>query len=257
METILRMLFPLLDPHTSVWIVIMTMATAAAFAVLVALARRWQSYWWVSFALVATALASMALASSLALRVILATFEDVLRNGGGIGAISFGIWQATSLPLTAAWIGIVAGFIGILFLMPFVKNRQTPGRHPRPFLFVFLMASVVAAGIVPAVTFQRAISYVLPAITPGTALAPASVTSHLLTAETMSAVLLVVAIALVITLVLLARRFASSEIVSYIAMFALLVTVGVSAFLAASLHATSTHFRTIAREGVKAAVIRR
>lgn len=257
METILRMLFPLLDPHTSVWIVIMTMATATAFAVLMVLARRWQSYWWVSVALAATAMASMALASSLAIRMILATYEDLARNGGGIGSISFGIWQATTLPLAAAWIGIVAGFLGTLFLLPFVKNRQTSGRGPRPFFFGVLMASVAAAGIVPAVTFQRAISNLLGAMRPETARSPAHLANQLLTAETTSAVLLIVAIALLVTLVRLARRFDSSEIVSYLAMFALLVTVGVSAFLAASLHATSTHFRTVAREGVIAAGLRR
>jgi len=137
------------------------------------------------------------------------------------------------------------------------EERQTSDRVPRSFSFGVLMASVVVAGIVPAVTFQRAISYMMRAITPGTALPSASVTDHLLTAETMSAILLVVAIALVITVVRLSRRLASSEIVSYIAMIALLVTVGVSAFLAGSLHATSRHFRTVAREGVTAAVIRR
>jgi hypothetical protein len=254
MQAILRMLFPLLDPRTSMWIVLMMIATVTAIAVLIALARRWQSYWWISLGLVAVALASMALASSLALRMILATFQDVSRNGGGIGAISFGIWQATQLPLTAAWIGIVSSFLGILFLLPFAKSRRTSDRNPRPFSFALLMASVAAAGLVPAVIFERAITYLMGAITPRTAIPAVRVANHLLTNEAMSAVLLGVAIALVIAVVRLARRLASSEAVSYIAM---VVTIGVSGFLVGSLHATSKHFRAVAREGVTAAAMRR
>src|SRR5262245_37557915 len=254
METLLRMLLPLFDLRTSMSIVVLTMATAVAIAIVITLARRWRSYWWVPLALIATALTSTALAATLGSRMMVVMFADVTRNGGGIGAVSFGIWQATQLPLTAAWIGIVTSSMAMMFLLPFAKGRPTSDRAPRALLFGVLVATILPAGFVPAITFQRAIPFVTRAITPGTALPAGHVMRQLLIFEVVSAILFGLALTLLFTVIQVARRSASSEIVSLIATFALVVTVGVSAFLAASLHATSTHFRQVARGGVTAAM---
>ena len=51
MSTILRMLFPALEPATSASIVGLTLATTAALAFLIGLARRRHSYWWLPMAI--------------------------------------------------------------------------------------------------------------------------------------------------------------------------------------------------------------
>src|SRR4051794_31185283 len=99
MNTILHMLFPQLEPMTSVRVVALMVGAAVTMLLLFVLARRWQSYWWTAMALLATALTSTALASWLGVRMFAGTLNDLGRVGGGIASITFGSWQATQVPL--------------------------------------------------------------------------------------------------------------------------------------------------------------
>jgi hypothetical protein len=249
MVTILRMLFPALEPATSASIVGLTLATTAALALLIGLARRRHSYWWLPMAILAVGFSVTALASWVGVRMFTAVFKSVATNGGGIGAISAGIWEAAQLPLAATWIGLITSLVAAMFLRPFAGDETIAAGGSRPAAFGLLMTAGLTIGLAPLIVFRPLIAFVLRAITPGTAIPAANVMEHLQVYEVISASCFVAAVVVSAAIMRLARRSLTSQTVSFIMTIALLVAVAVSAFSAASLRDTSARFHEVALYG--------
>jgi hypothetical protein len=249
MITILQMLFPTLEPATSVAILGLTFATTAALAFLIVLARRRRSYSWLPMAILAVGFSATAFASWFGMRMFAAAYRSVATTGGGIGAIAAGIGEAAQLPMTAAWIALITSLVAAMFLRQSGGDDDTTGGRSRPATFGVLMAVGLTSGLAPLLAFHPAIVFVLRAITPGTAMSAAKVMDHFVAYEVISACCFVAAAGVIAASTRLARRSMTSQSISLVMTIALLVTVAVSAFTAAGLRDTSARFREVARYG--------
>lgn len=249
MTTILRMLFPALEPATSASIVGLALATIAALAFLFALARRRHSFWWLPMSILAVAFSVTALGSWAGVRMFAAVFKTVATNGGGIGVISAGISESAQLPLTATWIGLITSLVAAMFLRSLNADDATAAEGSRPASFGLLMAAGLTIGLAPLLAFRPTIAFVLRAITPGTAIPAAKVMQHFLAYEVISACCFLAAIGVIAAVTRLALRSLTSQTVSFIMTIALMVTVAMSAYTASSLRDTSARFDEVARYG--------
>ena len=250
MDTILRMFLPALQPATSAAIVALTLATTVAVILVIGVARRRKSCGSLPTVILAVGLCSTALASWAGVRMFAAVFEEVTASGGGIGAISSGIWESAQLPLTAAWIAVIASFVAVTFLRWFaVDPISEGGGRSRPAAVGLLLGVALIIGLAPLIAFRPAAAFVLRAITPGTAIPPARVMNYLLAYEMTTAVCFLVMIGIVVALGRISRGTTTSQPVALMVVLALMLTVTVSAFTAAGLRATSERFHDVARYG--------
>lgn len=247
MITILRMLFPALEPMTSASIVGLVLATTAAVAFLIGLARRRRSYWWLPMAIPAVGLSAIALASWAGVRMFAAVLKTMAADGGGIATVSAGIYESAELLSTAAWIGLISSLVAAMFLRPAAGADTAAGA--RPGAFGLLMMVGLTIGLAPLFAVRPAIAFFLRAITPGTATPAAHLMQHLLVYEVVSAACFVIAVGVIVAMARLARRSSASQAVSFLMTVALLATVAVSAYFAARLRDTSIRFREVAVYG--------
>ena len=190
------------------------------------------------------------------MRIFAAVFKSVATNGGGIGAISAGVWESAQLPLTAAWIGLIVSLVAAMFLRPFADHGGAAAGRSHPAAFGLLMTAGLTTGLAPLLAFHPAVEFVLRAITPGTAIPATRVLDYLLAYEVMSASCFVAAVGILAAITRLARRAPASQTVSFMMTIALLLVVAVSAFSAARLRATATRFDEVARYGRVGAIDR-
>lgn len=240
-----------MDKTTLLRLLIVGVATIVALAAIVTIARRRQSYWWTSVALIAIGYAAMALSSFLAVRMLIATFDDMAVSGGGIRAVSTGIWQATQLPLAAAWAAIVISALAAGVALPRLAAHAPAAERRRQVLFGALAVLAVAGGLVPVVLFRRTIAVIMREITPGTSSASGVqiIASQLTTTAILSALCFGVVAVLLIATLRVARRSDLSPHASLATAMALVLSLGVSAALVVNLSSSSTRFRDIALNG--------
>jgi hypothetical protein len=211
--------------------------------------------WWIAHALIAGSYAVTALASFLALRMFTRGFAVVWVEGGGIGAVSYGIWQATRLPFVASWIAVIATLLaGIFLFVPIAGRDVDRERLGRPATFAAVTALALAAGAAPILLFRRAIDFVLAAILPATAPQVNAaaryqlIMDHLLTAAVVSAGCFVVLTALVITIVR-SRHALASRRLAVVTVLALVLSLTIATTFVTTLHSSSTHYRDVALHG--------
>lgn len=235
-------------------ILIVGVTTVVMLAVLTAVARRRQSYWWLSIAFVIVSCASLALGSFFSVRIFMGVFEDMSRVGGGISAVWLGIWQATQPTLAAAWLAILIALLASVFVLPRARKELTSmagARRPHAAIFASLAVLALVVGVTPALLFRRAVTFVLWAITPSAHVSSVSQTiaTRLLVTATVSACCFLILIALVVMTVLLARRSSPSRLLFVITVFALVASLGLSAALVVNLRSFSNRFRVAALTG--------
>lgn len=258
MENILRMLLPAFQPSTSVAIVGLAWAATVALVLVIGAARRSGSYGRLPMMILAIGLSASALASWLGVRMFAAVFRDVTANGGGIGAISSGIWESAQIPWTAAWIALIASFVAAMFLGVLFGGDQTAtdDRRSRPLAVGLLMTAGLVFGLAPLLAFRPAIAFVWRAITPGTAIPAARVLNYLLAYEVTTAACFLAMIGIVVALSRMSRRSITPQPVAPMIILALLLTVAVSATTAARLRTTSARFHEVAHHGSVSALER-
>lgn len=235
------------EPGTSARILIVGATTMVMIMFITAVARRRRSYWWVSIAFIVASCASLALGAFFAVRIFSAVVADMAKRGGGIAAVRFGMWQATQPALAAAWMALVIGLLACVFVLPRARKElasEAGARRPRAALFASLTAFALAVGIAPAFLFRRAMAFVLWAIVPGHASGPGpsvsgAIATRLLVTATVSASCFVILVLLVFLTVSLARQSSPSRLLFAITVFALVVSLGLSAALVANLHSFS------------------
>lgn len=243
-----------LNPGTLGPVLIVGAVTVVVLTVSTAFARRWHSYGWLSIAFVIAGCAGLALGSFLAVRILMGTFDSMSEAGGGIGAVWFGIWEATQPLLAAAWLAVASALLAGVFVLPHAKKELTPEvdeRRPGAATFAWLAALAFAAGVAPVLLFRRAVTFVLWAITPEsrvTAVAEA-IENRLRVTATVSACCFLILIVLVVATVLLGRRSHPSRFLFGIAVIALVVSLGLSAVLLVDLPSFMERFREAALTG--------
>jgi len=241
--------------NTTVQILIVGATTIIMLLVIMAAARRRQSFWWVSFALIAASGASLALGAYFAVRSFMSTIEEMAKTGGGIASVRFGIWQATQPALAAAWIALVIALLASVVVLPRARKELAfPAGAPRPrfALFASLAGLALAAGVTSMFLFRRAIAFVLWAIVPRARVDSISeaIATRLSVTATASAACFVVLVLLTMFIVLLARKSSPSRLFT-ITLFALVVSLGLSAALVTDLRSFSDlHHRGAISGGV-------
>lgn len=242
------------ETATSLRLLIVGVATGVALAAIVTIARRRQSYWWITVALIAVGYAAMALSSYLAARMLIATFADMAVSGGGIRTLSTGIWQATQLPLASAWAAVVISALAVGIALPRIAahdRRAEPAQRKWRVLFAVLAVLAVTGGLVPVVLFRRAIAVVMREVMPDTSSASRVqiIASQLTTTAGLSALCFAVVAVLIIATLRVARRSDLSSHAPLVTAMALVLSLGVSAALVVNLSSSSTRFRDIALNG--------
>jgi hypothetical protein len=200
-----------------------------------------------SIALVAAVYAGIALASILGVRSFNLTLEEMSRIGGGIRGISEGILEAARLPTAAAWIAAVASFVFLVLAVPAAKRQAAEGASARA--LPWLAALALAAGAAAALLFRAAMEFVATAALPGAQLGgqspDAAIAARLLSTGVIAAVCFAVAVAVGIV----ALRSAPSRGAFRAAVFALVVSLGVSSALVVTLRSLSDRYERILTEG--------
>lgn len=162
-----------------------------------------RTYWWMPAALVGAGAAGVALTSCVATLMVLRTFEEVAVSGRGI-EIPLTIEKAAQLPLTAAWIGLVAVLVA-------AGMTLRAGVQRRPALVAAVAGLALAGGVMPVLLFRQSADFVMREITPGmNTLPPASflqtIATNLTTTAVVSAACFVVVAVLVMATVRAAWR---------------------------------------------------
>ncbi|MCU1245808.1 MAG: hypothetical protein JWN02_1718 [Acidobacteria bacterium] len=250
-----------MGPDSGTWlrIGIVTVATVVALALIVAAARRSRSYWWVPIALIAASYAGIALACCFAVRMFIAVFADLSTQGGGIASLSFGFWQAMSVPLAAAWVALLTTVTASIFLLPVMQrgqssaDGQTPGRAV---VFALIALLALVAGAAPVLLFLRDTAYILYVVTPqphpvatGMGAVSQTVATHLNIAIAVSLGCFLFVTGLALSALRRGRRSAPSRALLLLSAVMLVVSLAASAALIAKLQAAARHFRSIAITG--------
>lgn len=247
------------EPGTSARMLIVAAATGLMLAFIIAVARRRQSYWWVSIASIAAGYAGLALASYFAVRIFMGVLANMAISGGGIASVRFGIWQATQPALVAAWAAVLITLLATVFVPWSVRKEPTSPagmqRSPNA-MFALLALLALAVGATPVLLFRQSMAFVLWAIDPrahstsiyGTSV-PRAIATRLIVTATVSACCFLILTALLVIVVLLARKSNPSRPLLVITLFALVASLGLSVVLAASLHSFSSRNRTAALTG--------
>lgn len=247
------------EPGTTARILVVVVTTTVLLAFITTIARRWNSYWWVSIAFVVASCAALALGAFLSVRILRSVFDDMAITGGGIGTVWFGIWQATQPALAAAWLGILATLLASVFALPRASREMAllaGGRHPRAAIFASLAAIALAVGVTPALLFRRAVDFVLWIITPrahpggvNAGSVSQDIATRLLVTATVSAGCFLILLALVVITAFLARRSNPSRALFIVTVFALVANLGLHAALVTNLHSFAQSYRTAALMG--------
>lgn len=244
------------EPGTFARILVMGTTTIIMLAFITAAARRWHSYWWVSIALIVASCANLALGSYFAVRIFMVAIGNMAKAGGGIASVRFAIWQATQPVLAAAWIALMISLLASVLVLPRARKELTSTagvRRPRAAIFASLAAVALAMGATPAFLFRRAIAFVLWVIIPPAHVASISqaIATRLFITATVSAACFVILVSLVALTLLVARKSSPSRLVFVITVFALVVSLGLSAGLVANLHSFSNlHHRGALMGGI-------
>src|ERR1051325_1945048 len=149
--------------------------------------------------LLAVAWSGVALASCFALWNLSHTIAGMGREGGGIGSLSFGMWQAARLPLAAAWIAAAA-----TLLASAIALRSVPDQPQAESRSWWIAGTAVAAGIAAVLAFRSTAAFILQAVMPGHEASwggrslPDAISARLLGAGVAGAVCVVIALALAV-----------------------------------------------------------
>lgn len=218
--------------------------TIVLFVLILAVARRRRSYASVSLSLLAVAYAGVALASCFALWSIRSTFEELAKEGGGIGTISFGFWQAARLPLAAAWIAGAATLLALIIAL----RADAPSTNAKSAWWTGGVA--IAAGVAAVLAFRGVVEFSLDAMLPGRqpwwltgGSAGYAIHSRLVGAVAVSALCFLGALALA---VMTLRR---GETPQRGVVAVLVASVVVTSALVAGLQSYSSRFRATYRDG--------
>ncbi len=232
------------EHETVPWIALVGAITVVLFAVILVLARRQRSYASASLSLLAVAYAGVALASCFALWTINRTLQEMAVTGGGIGAIAFGIWQAARLPLASAWIAMAATLLALAIAL---LSSRGDALSPRAKNLWWMAGIAVAAGVSAVLAFRGTVAFIMSAILPGRQpwwltgdSVGNAIYTRLLGAGVVSA--LCVLVALVLAVVSFRRGAAPRRAVVAV----LVVSLGVSVAMVASLGSISSRFRGVA-----------
>jgi hypothetical protein len=248
-----------LDSGTWLRIGIVTVATVVALALIILAARHSRISWWAPIALIAASYAGIALACCFAVRMFVAVFAELSERGGGIGALSYGFWQAMSVPLAAAWVALLTTVMASIFLLPVMQRGQSSAdgqASGRAAVFGAIALLALAGGVAPALLFLRDTAYILYVVTPqphpvaiGMGSVSQTVATHLNVAIGVSLGCFLLASAMGVMALRLGRRSAPSRALFLLSAVMLVVSLATSAALIARLQKAASHFRSVAITG--------
>jgi len=154
-----------------VYIVASFVPSLTAFAVLFAIARTHGSRLWFAPGLLAAAGLAPAISLFFAVRLLIATFQAMAMSGGGIAAVSAGMWEATELLIAASSLAIILAIVTSIVAIRSVihldeQKSQTSSARTVMSLAVLLLA--LGAIVIPSMLFRKVTSHIFEVTTPHT-----------------------------------------------------------------------------------------
>ncbi|HYS55284.1 MAG TPA: hypothetical protein VER58_16125 [Thermoanaerobaculia bacterium] len=115
-----------LPPSVIVYIVVSILPALAAFGLLALIARIRATHLWLVPGWLAAAAIGPVLAAFFGVRLIINTFSDLATRGGGIGAVSAGMWEAMQPSLFAGYVACALAVLTTIIAVRAVINAETP-----------------------------------------------------------------------------------------------------------------------------------
>ena len=196
-----------------------------------------------SIVAVAAGCAGIALASFFAVRQFTGVVDEISRSGRVLPEITYGIWHASLLPMSAAMAAAIVTAIALLLLLATPSKPADPS--PRVSR-LWVVALALACGSAAVWLFRDAMHFVSDVIVPGSrhaigvASIPDAILTRLFQASLGSAVCFLVALTLAAVMMRKPGRATSA-----VAIVALVLTLAVSAAFAAGLREYSGYHRSV------------
>jgi hypothetical protein len=151
-----------------VYIVSSILPAIVAFGILVVVARGRTTHLWLVPGWLAAAAIAPVLATFFGVRLLISTFSAMASSGGGIGAVSAGMWEAMQPSLFASYVACALALITVIIAIRAVINAEAPTTSSATPTIVAVVIVILAA-LTVAVTshlFQHLIRIITDIIDP-------------------------------------------------------------------------------------------
>ena len=139
-----------------IYIVSAVLPAILAFGILVAVARGRATHLWLVPGWLAAAAIAPSLAVFFGVRLVISTFSALATSGGGVGAVSAGMWEAMQPSLFAGYLACALALITVIIAVRAVINAETPETGS-------MASTIIAVSVLLLATLGTALSTSLPA----------------------------------------------------------------------------------------------
>ncbi len=141
-----------------------------SFVVLAFLARMRRAQLWYIPGWLAAAALGPAFSTFFAIRLVISAFQGLAETGGGIGAVSAGMWEATQPILFSLYVSsvltVLAFIIGIRALVSTDEEEAAQSDHKGTFVSLSLLVIAAVGAVATLGLFQNVTSIVIRVIDP-------------------------------------------------------------------------------------------
>src|SRR5882672_12485081 len=109
-----------------VYIISSILPAIIAFVILIVVSRGRATHLWLVPGWLAAAAIAPLLATFFGVRLLISTFSAMATSGGGIGAVSAGMWEAMQPSLFAGYVACALALFTVIIAIRSVINAETP-----------------------------------------------------------------------------------------------------------------------------------
>jgi len=139
-----------------------------AFVILIVVARGRGTHLWLVPGWLAAAAIAPVLATFFGVRLLISTFQDMATSGGGIGAVSAGMWEAMQPSLFSGYVACALALFTVIIAIRSVINAETPitTSATATITSVVIVVVAVCAVAITSQLFQHLVSFITDIIDP-------------------------------------------------------------------------------------------
>ena len=151
-----------------VYIISSILPAIVAFGILIIVSRIRATHLWLVPGWLSAAAIAPALATFFGVRMLISTFQAMATSGGGIGAVSAGMWEAMQPSLFAGYVACALALFTVIIAIRSVINAETPtitSATPTIISIVILILAVLSVAVTSHL-FQHLVSFIIDVIDP-------------------------------------------------------------------------------------------
>src|SRR4051812_47090604 len=151
-----------------VYIVSSALPAIIAFVILIAVSRGRPTHLWLVPGWLSAAAIAPLLATFFGIRLLISTFSNMATQGGGIGSVSAGMWEAMQPSLFASYVACALALFTVIIAIRSVINAETPASASPAATIVSVVILVVAVAAVAITSnmLQHLVSFITDLIDP-------------------------------------------------------------------------------------------